>query len=233
VQKDADTATGAAKKMGVGVRMTEGNTCYRGGKPGVSDVFAAALWAADYALLLASNGYSGVNLHGGTGRSVANSVGGFLPGDVMLKDQGKTPEEIATHPHPFYTPIGTFGDKYALQPVAFGLKFAGSFAGATFVHGDLTSKLQAAGVNATAYAVKQADRALSVIILNKDLEKDVSVTLNLAGSQNAKVRTEALRGAAIDSREAQIVHANHAARLKDGKYTVTVPHASGLRVTIG
>jgi hypothetical protein len=23
--------------------MTEGNTCYRGGKPGVSDVFAAAL----------------------------------------------------------------------------------------------------------------------------------------------------------------------------------------------
>ena len=29
-------------------RMTEGNTCYRGGKPGFSDVFAAALWAADY-----------------------------------------------------------------------------------------------------------------------------------------------------------------------------------------
>jgi hypothetical protein len=233
VQKDADTAAGAAKKMGVGVRMTEGNTCYRGGKPGVSDVFAAALWAADYALLLAWNGYSGVNLHGGTGKSVANSVGGFLPGDVMLKDQGKTPEEIATHPHPFYTPIGTFGDKYALQPVAYGLKFAGSFAGATFVEGDLTSKLQAAGVNATAYAVKMADGAVSVIILNKDLEKDVSVTLNLAGARNATVKTEALHAAAIDSREAGLVHANHAARVKDGKYTVVVPHASGLRVTIG
>jgi hypothetical protein len=198
----------------------------------VSDVFAAALWAADYALLLAWNGYSGVNLHGGTGKSVANSVGGFLPGDVMLKDQGKTPEEIATHPHPFYTPIGTFSDKYALQPVAYGLKFAGSFAGGTFVQADLTPTLQAAGVNATAYAVKMADGSLSVIILNKDLEKDVSVALNFAGARNAAVRTETLHAAAIDSRETQILRANHSARLSDGRYTTVVPHASGLRVTI-
>ena len=116
VQKTADMASAAAAKMGARVRMTEGNTCYRGGKPGVSDVFAAALWAADYLLLLASNNYSGINLHGGTGKSVANSVGGFLPGDVMLKEKGSTTEEIATHPHPFYTPIATFGSEYAMQP---------------------------------------------------------------------------------------------------------------------
>ena len=67
VQVMADTATASAKQMGIRVRMTEGNTCYRGGKPGVSDVFAAALWAADYSLLLAANNYSGINLHGGTG----------------------------------------------------------------------------------------------------------------------------------------------------------------------
>ena len=60
VQKTADTATAAANKMGVRVRMTEGNTCYRGGKPGVSEVFAAALWSADYSLLLAINNYSGI-----------------------------------------------------------------------------------------------------------------------------------------------------------------------------
>jgi hypothetical protein len=47
VQVMADTATASAKQMGIRVRMTEGNTCSRGGKPGVSDVFAAALWAAD------------------------------------------------------------------------------------------------------------------------------------------------------------------------------------------
>src|SRR5580692_8337333 len=91
VQKTANIASAAASKMGARVRMTEGNTCYRGGKPGVSDVFAAALWSADYSLLLASNDYSGVNLHGGTGKSVANSVGGSLPGDALLQANGETP----------------------------------------------------------------------------------------------------------------------------------------------
>ena len=101
--------------------MTEGNTCYRGGKPGVSDVFASSLWAADYSLLLASNGYSGVNLHGGTGKSVANSVGGSLPGDSILKTHGATAEQIAARPHPFYTPIATFGSEYRLGRSGMGL----------------------------------------------------------------------------------------------------------------
>ena len=152
VQKTADLATAAADKMGARVRMTEGNTCYRGGKPGVSNVFAAALWSADYSLLLASNNYSGINLHGGTGKSVANSVGGSLPGDGLLKDKGETEEQIAAHPHPFYTPIATFGAENMLEPVAYGLKFAGALSGGSFVKGDFTAKLQAAGVDATAYA---------------------------------------------------------------------------------
>ncbi len=45
--------------------MTEGNTCYHGGQPGVSDAFASALWAADYSLRVAQAGFAGVNLHGG------------------------------------------------------------------------------------------------------------------------------------------------------------------------
>jgi hypothetical protein len=89
------------------------------------------------------------------------------------------------------------------------------------------------GVNATGYAVKLANGAISVIILNKDLEKDVNITLSLAGSDKRTVRTEMLHALAIDSREAQIMHANHVAHLKDGKCTVAVPHASGLRVTVG
>src|ERR1035441_5901244 len=40
VQNTANVASTAASKIGARVRMTEGNTCYRGGKPGVSDVFA-------------------------------------------------------------------------------------------------------------------------------------------------------------------------------------------------
>ena len=232
VQKTADIATTAADKMGIRVRMTEGNTCYRGGKPGVSDVFAAALWSADYSLLLASNNYSGINLHGGTGKSVANSVGGFLPGDVLLKDAGNTPEQIATHPHPFYTPIATFGSEYRLEPVAYGLKFAGSLSGGTFLKADLTSKLQAAGVDATAYAAKLPNGQTSVLILNMDSEKDLSLTLDFGSGISGRVETETLHAPALDSREAHISASAQSGHLMDGKYTVAVPHASGIRLTV-
>jgi hypothetical protein len=232
VQNTANIASAAASKMGARVRMTEGNTCYRGGKPGVSDVFAAALWSADYSLLLASNDYSGVNLHGGTGKSVANSVGGTLPGDALLEAKGETPEQIAAHPHPFYTPIATFGSDYGLEPVAYGLKFAGSFSGGTLLKTDFSTKLQDAGVNATAYAVKLAGDQTSVIILNKDAVADVEVELDFGHGMSGAVKSETLHAPALDSREAHITASTKADSLKQGKYSATVPHATGLRVTL-
>jgi hypothetical protein len=232
VQNTANIATAAATKIGARVRMTEGNTCYRGGKPGVSDVFAAALWAADYSLLLASNDYSGVNLHGGTGKSVANSVGGSLPGDTLLLANGKTPEQIAAYPHPFYSPIATFGSDYVLEPVAYGLKFAGSFSGGTLLKADFSTKLQAAGVNATAYAAKLPGGRISVIILNKDAVADFELELDFGRDANGVVQTETLHAPALDSREAHITNSTKSDSLKQGKCSVVVPHATGLRVTL-
>jgi hypothetical protein len=232
VQNTANVASTAASKMGARVRMTEGNTCYRGGKPGVSDVFAAALWSADYSLLLASNDYSGVNLHGGTGKSVANSVGGTLPGDGLLEAKGETPEQIAAHPHPFYTPIGTFGPDYVLEPVAYGLKFASSFSGGTLLKTEFSAKLQDAGVNATAYAAKLPGGHTSVIILNKDAAADLAVDVDFGRDASGVVQTETLHAAALDSREAHITTSTKTDSLKQGKYSVTVPHATGLRVTL-
>lgn len=232
VQNTANIASAAASKMSARVRMTEGNTCYRGGKPGVSDVFAAALWSADYSLLLASNNYSGVNLHGGTGKSVANSVGGSLPGDALLEASGETPEQIAAHPHPFYTPIATFGSDYTLEPVAYGLKFAGSFSGATLLKTDFSTKLQDAGVNTTAYAAKLPGGQTSVIILNKDAAADLEVELDFGRGISGAVETEILHAPALDSREAHITTSTKTDSLKQGKCSVTVPHATGLRVTL-
>jgi hypothetical protein len=232
VQNTANIASAAASKMGARVRMTEGNTCYRGGKPGVSDVFAAAIWSADYSLLLASNDYSGVNLHGGTGKSVANSVGGALPGDALLQARGETPEQIALHPHPFYTPIGTFGSDYVLEPVAYGLKFAGSFSGGTLLKTDFSTKLQDKGVNATAYAAKLPDGHTSVIILNKDAAADLEVELDFGRDTSGVVQTETLHAEALDSREVHITTSPKNDSLKQGKYSVTVPHATGVRVRV-
>ncbi len=232
VQNTANIATAAASKMGARVRMTEGNTCYRGGKPGVSDVFAAALWAADYSLLLASNDYSGVNLHGGTGKSVANSVGGSLPGDALLEANGETPEQIAAHPHPFYTPIATFGSNYLLEPVAYGLKFAGLFSGGTLLKTEFSTKLQDAGVNATAYAAKLPGGETSVIILNKDATADLEVELDFGRGTSGAVGIETLRASTLDAREAHITAPTSSGSLKQGKCSVDVPHATGLRLTL-
>ena len=46
-------------------RITEGNSCWDGGKPGVSDTLASALWCADAMLRFAQLGWCGFNLHGG------------------------------------------------------------------------------------------------------------------------------------------------------------------------
>jgi hypothetical protein len=232
VQNTANIARAAASRIGARVRMTEGNTCYRGGKPGVSDVFAAALWSADYSLLLASNNYSGVNLHGGTGKSVANSVGGSLPGDALLEANGETPEQLAAHPHPFYTPIATFGSDYLLEPVAYGLKFAGSFRDGTLLKTDFASKLEAAGVNVTAYAAKLPGGQTSVIILNKDAAADLDVELDFGRGVSGAVETEILHAPALDSREAHITTSTETDALKEGKCSLTVPHATGLRLTL-
>jgi hypothetical protein len=53
------------KSLSIPYRMSEGNSCYHGGKPGVSDTFAAALWGADYMMSLAQWGVAGINFHGG------------------------------------------------------------------------------------------------------------------------------------------------------------------------
>jgi hypothetical protein len=53
------------KSVNLPYRMSEGNSCYHGGKPGVSDSFASALWGADFMMELAQLGVVGVNFHGG------------------------------------------------------------------------------------------------------------------------------------------------------------------------
>lgn len=173
----AETTRSAADKLGCVYRMSEGNTCYRGGKPNVSDVLAAALWAADYALSLANFGYAGINLHGGGGKAVGNSLGDRMPGEALLKP-GEAP-----HPRPFYTPIADMNGTYIPEPDFRGLQFAGRFAGATMMPLDFDPGT----ANATAYAAKLPTGQLQVAIINKDETK--SVPLNLAGFSPALVLT--------------------------------------------
>ncbi|MGB9030652.1 MAG: hypothetical protein WCC27_11075 [Acidobacteriaceae bacterium] len=58
-------------------RLAETNSCYQGGKRGVSDTFASALWGADLMYQLASAGGVGINFHGG-GYGVYTPIAGTV-----------------------------------------------------------------------------------------------------------------------------------------------------------
>jgi hypothetical protein len=59
------TLAAGASSIGVPFRMTETNSFYNGGAPGVSDSYASSLWVIDHLFTNALGGGSGVNLHGG------------------------------------------------------------------------------------------------------------------------------------------------------------------------
>lgn len=95
--RDVDAARHAAG--GTPYRMDEGNSCFGGGRKDVSDAYASALWAADFALRAASAGFSGINFHGG-------GVGVYTPIESSIAAQAR--------PRPIY---------YGLE---FAQMFAGS-----------------------------------------------------------------------------------------------------------
>jgi hypothetical protein len=215
----------AAEKMQTAYRMTEGNTVFRGGKSGLSDRFAAALWGADYLFQLMAMGYSGVNLHGGSGHAQAVSVGGTFVGEAEMKDPNEP------HPKPFYTPIanegtlagsgvdGKLNANYLLEPVGYGMKFASRFVGATLMKVEFDS----GSVNAVAYGARRQDGKQIFAILNKDDLRSLSV--NLPRSRVIEVLT----APSLDANEAQLLTGSAAgAQVKRAGQDVLVPKHSAL-----
>jgi hypothetical protein len=65
LQEEFDGMRKTMLETGLPFRLAETNSCYSGGKAGVSDTFASALWGADLMYQLASAGGLGINFHGG------------------------------------------------------------------------------------------------------------------------------------------------------------------------
>lgn len=230
VVKQGELSRAAAEKMGTAYRMTEGNTVYRGGKSGLSDVFAAALWSADYLLTLMHLGYSGVNLHGGSGHAQAVSVGGTFVGEAEMKDPDQP------HPKPFYTPIanegtlaghgvdGKLNGKYLLEPSGYGMKFVSTFAGCRMLPLDF----QPGSVNAVAHAARRPDGKILLAILNKDEAQ--SLTLKLPPGTLLRVLT----APSLTAREAHLVEGEAAKALVPlHEGTVKIPAITGAMFLLG
>jgi hypothetical protein len=146
-------------------RMTEGNSCYRGGKPAMSNAFASALWAGDYMLQLASLGCAGVNLHGGDSRFLPAGPGGHTPGlEVASQPQSM--------PSGFYTPIASEkGGAVHAMPVYYGMMLANALAGTSLMRTELQST-----ANATAYAGLARD-GYRVAVFNKSTAQEIALSI--------------------------------------------------------
>ena len=146
-------AAAARRETGLPFRLAETNSCYQGGKPGVSNTFASALWAAELMYQLAQAGAIGVNFHGGG--------------------------------YGWYTPVaGTRENGFVARPIYYGmLLFAVAGAGRL-----VTTEIDGASDGAlSAYGLMSDDDELKVVILNKSLDEDVTVTVNASGTKKASI----------------------------------------------
>jgi hypothetical protein len=128
-------------------RICEANSCWGGGKPGVSDTFASALWGLDFLFTLASADASGANLETGV------NPGGFISS---------------------YSPIGDDEHgNYSAKPLYYGiLAFAQASRGRR-----VKVQYDAGNLNVKAYAVLGEDKRLSVTLINKEASQGVEVSI--------------------------------------------------------
>jgi hypothetical protein len=230
---ETERIVAAARARGRVYRMTEGNSCYRGGKPGMSDAFAAALWAGDYMLQLAILGCAGVNLHGGSSAFLIAGLGGHTPG----MEVARTPQKVRSG---FYTPISAEpGAAVRAMPIFYGMKLANQFSGLV----PLRVEGIPAGVNATTYGAKDAT-VLKLAVFNKEEAKALDLSIRMDGGQRKATawRLEApaldatagvrLAGAEIGERAVWRPRVVESIAVKDGAARVHVPAGSAVLVSL-
>lgn len=65
LQQELEGLKSVEQETHIPFRLTETNSCYGGGKQGVSNTFASSLWAGDLMYVQAGAGSVGINFHGG------------------------------------------------------------------------------------------------------------------------------------------------------------------------
>jgi len=137
----------ASQSCGVPYRICETNSFSGGGKPGVSDRFASALWVLEFMYKLAAAQCGGVNIETGVNQL------GFISS---------------------YSPIGDDEHgHYVAMPEFYGmLAFAQGTDGEL-----VDSQLRAGNSNLEAYATLKRDKQLCITLINKEPDLDAIITI--------------------------------------------------------
>ena len=207
-------------------RMCETASFSGGGKDGVSNTYAAALWALDYLFVLAEHDCAGVNME--TGVNHLGWISNYTPiGDDLKGHYGAAPEY------------------YGL--LAFAQMPTGMVRPVT---------MDANGINLTAWTIPDIVKKETVVaIINKDARQDAEFTVNnidVAGhdmTPNTKVtrgRVMRLTGPALNARDGVMLGGVSVAadgswtgakhepvKVANGSATLHVPAASAALVWLG
>ena len=142
----------ASESSGFPYRICETNSFSGGGKPGVSDTLAAALWVLDFMFILASAGCAGVNMETGVNQR------GFISS---------------------YSPIGDDEQgHYRAAPEYYGmLAFAQSGAGRM-----IGSTIESGDRNITAYATQPTKDRIVLTLINKEPASDAVIVIEAGAS---------------------------------------------------
>lgn len=192
--REVATLADAARSHRHGFWLTETNSYYRGGRDGVSNTFASALWGLDYTLSAAFNGATGVCFQGGPRRSIESSLEGHNTGG-RGGDAGNPLAKIEAAASN-YSPIG--GDLetgFAPRPLYYGLLCAQQLAGGRFHVLEHANPLPGVRV----YAIAHAD-GVRIVAINTGAE---ARKLGFGGlPRRARVQAAPLHAPAIDARYA-------------------------------
>ena len=137
-------------------RITEANSVYNEGQPGVSDTLGAALWGLELMFEVAAAGAAGINFHAGVHNRRA--------------DLDKA-----------YTPIARSANGYRAAPLYYGiLAFAQMGKGAL-----VRARLAPENTDLKAFAVRSPEGGLRLCLINKDLRRAAQVTVDPGRSFDA------------------------------------------------
>jgi hypothetical protein len=149
-----------SRQANIPYRICETNSCFGGGKLGVSDTFASALWGLDFLFTLAAGNSAGANLQTGVNHL------GFISS---------------------YSPIGEDErGNYIAKPFYYGmLAFTQASRGTK-----VAVEYEQSGMNLKAYGVKDAAGRLFVTMINKEVSMDalLSVAIPLRSGRGSVMR---------------------------------------------
>jgi len=199
----------------LGYRINEVNTYVGGGKQGVSDTFASALWCLDFMYMMASYGCEGINLQTDINQH------GFI-----------------SH----YSPIVHDASGHcSARPEYYGvLAFAMAGKGEL-----LKVDLNKGAVNLTAYATREGTGSIWLTVINSDLTRDAKVDLalpkglssaegfRLAAPSAASLDHVTFAGAEVSPDGHWLPEAPEKIKSKVGRALVSLPHASGIVLHLG